>query len=192
MKAIILAGGSGTRLWPVSRKLMPKQFVKLFSDHSLFQMTLQRNSKFCDEIQIVSNEEQYFIALDQAEELQFRCEKFYLEPVGRNTAAAIAIASFGLDHDDVVLILPSDHLIKDEIAYKKVVQKANELAQEDFLVTFGITPTFPQTGFGYIEANGYDAKAFHEKPELKTAKKYLESDNYYWNSGMFCFKAGVF
>lgn len=192
MKAIILAGGNGTRLWPISRRLMPKQFVKLFFDSSLFQLTLKRVKNLCSEIDIVSNEEHYFIALDQAQEINTTCRRYLLEPVGRNTAAAIAIASFGYDHDDILLILPSDHLIKDEKAYEEVVKKAQEFAQDGHLVTFGIAPTSPQTGFGYIEADGYSVKAFHEKPDLKTATNYLKKGNYYWNSGMFCFKAGVF
>jgi len=195
MTNIILCGGSGTRLWPISRTLMPKQFVKLFNEHSLFQLTLERNAKFCDKNLIVSNTEQYFLALDQSEEQEFvdaKALKFLLEPVGRNTAPAIALACMELDTDEVVLVTPSDHLIKDEEAYAKVLKKAQLLAVEDNLVTFGITPTAPETGFGYIESEGLDVKAFHEKPNKQRAEQYLHAGNYYWNSGMFCFKAGAF
>ena len=188
MTNIILCGGSGTRLWPISRTLMPKQFVKLFDGKSLFELTVERNAKLCDKNMIVSNAEQYFLALDQLE----NNSKFLLEPVGRNTAPAIALACMALDYEEVVLVTPSDHLIKDETEYAKVLLQAKELATEDNLVTFGITPSFAETGFGYIEANGLDVKAFHEKPNFKTASNYLEAGNCYWNSGMFCFKAGVF
>ena len=193
MTNIILCGGNGTRLWPISRTLMPKQFVKLFEDKSLFQLTVERNSKVCDSQYVVSNTEQYFLALDQLEELGKTNNKYLLEPMGRNTAPAIALACMELDYEEIVLVTPSDHLIKDEVEYAKVLQKAKELASENKLVTFGITPTFAETGFGYIESvNTFDVKAFHEKPDFKTATSYLEAGNYYWNSGMFCFKAGVF
>ena len=192
MTNIILCGGNGTRLWPISRTLMPKQFVKLFDNKSLFQLTVKRNSKVCDFQFIVSNAEQYFLATDQLEELDKTNNKYLLEPVGRNTAPAIALACFALPEDEIVLVTPSDHLIKDEQEYQKVIQKANELASEDNLVTFGIQPTFAETGFGYIEADNLDVKAFHEKPDFDTATKYLKAENFYWNSGMFCFKAGVF
>jgi len=192
MTNIILCGGSGTRLWPISRTLMPKQFVKLFENKSLFQLTVERNSEVCDSQFIVSNAEQYFLALDQLEELHQTKNRYLLEPVGRNTAPAIALTCMACDKDEIVLVTPSDHLIKDEVAYKKVLQKAKELAQENTLVTFGITPSFAETGFGYIEALGLDVQAFHEKPDFATATKYLEAGNFYWNSGMFCFKAGVF
>ena len=171
---------------------MPKQFVKLFDDKSLFQLTVERNSKVCDSQFIVSNTEQYFLALDQLEELHKTHNRYLLEPVGRNTAPAIALACMALEPDEIVLVTPSDHLIKDEAAYEQVLQKAKELAEEDNLVTFGITPSFAETGFGYIEADGFEVKAFHEKPEFDTATEYVEAGNYYWNSGMFMFKAGVF
>ncbi len=193
---IILCGGSGTRLWPISRTLMPKQFVKLFNDKSLFQLTVERNNDVCEEQFIVSNAEQYFLAKDQIEELSSNYSQqtanYLLESVGRNTAPAIALASFALDSEDIVLVTPSDHLIKDEKAYKEVVQKAKQLAENNHLVTFGITPTEPNTGYGYIEANGEDVVRFHEKPDIETAKKYVDAGNFYWNSGMFCFKAGVY
>ena len=201
---IILCGGNGTRLWPVSRALMPKQFVKIIDNKSLFQLTLERNSKICDKSFVVSNIEQYFLALDQVEEsstFDIKDSTFLLEPIGKNTAPAIALACMAIPKDTTVLVTPSDHLIKNEDAYKKVLQKAKDLASQDFLVTFGITPTFAETGFGYIESNGEDVLAFHEKPDFKTAKKYLETNSklktqnsklYLWNSGMFMFKAGVF
>ena len=192
MTNIILCGGNGTRLWPISRTLMPKQFVKTFDNKSLFQLTVERNSLICDNQFIVSNTEQYFLALDQLEELNKINNKYLLEPVGRNTAPAIALACMALDNDEIVLVTPSDHLIKNEIEYLKVLEKAKKLAEEDNLVTFGITPAFAEIGFGYIEAKGLDVKAFHEKPDKKTAQKYVDAGNYYWNSGMFCFKAGVF
>jgi len=192
MTNIILCGGSGTRLWPISRTLMPKQFVKLFDDKSLFQLTVNRNGMYCDMQYIVSNTEQYFLALDQLEELNKINNKYLLEPIGRNTAPAIALACLDLPKDEIVLVTPSDHLIKDEHEYEKVLLRAKQLASENSLVTFGITPTFAETGFGYIEAKGLDVEAFHEKPNLEVATAYIKKGNYYWNSGMFCFKAGVF
>lgn len=191
MTNIILCGGNGTRLWPISRTLMPKQFVKMFDDKSLFQLTVERNSQACDARLIVSNTEQYFLALDQLEN-SFLNNKYLLEPVGRNTAPAIALACLSLAADEIVLVTPSDHLIKNEAEYKKVLSIAKELAEENYLVTFGITPSFAETGFGYIETDGNDVKAFHEKPDYERATEYLKAGNYYWNSGMFCFKAGVF
>lgn len=196
MTNIILCGGSGTRLWPISRTLMPKQFVRLFENQSLFQLTLQRNIDSCSQQLIVSNAEQYFLAVDQMEELgidtQASESRFLLEPVGRNTAPAIALACLSLDREEIVLVTPSDHLIKDHTSYSSVIEKAKELASRDYLVTFGITPEFADIGFGYIEADGEDVIAFKEKPDATTAQEYVEAGNYYWNSGMFCFKAGVF
>jgi len=188
---------------------MPKQFVKLFEDNSLFQLTVERNAKLCDAQFIVSNAEQYFLALDQLEELERTNNSYLLEPVGRNTAPAIALACLALDHDELVLVTPSDHLIKNETEYQKVVSRAKELAEDDNLVTFGITPSFAETGFGYIQAEPendecsiLNVECFKEKPNLELAKQYLEENSklsiqhlplkWYWNSGMFLFKAGVF
>lgn len=174
---------------------MPKQFVKLFDDKSLFQLTVKRNSKFCKASFVVSNSEQYFLAKDQLDETNKQAlspSTFLLEPIGRNTAPAIALACMSIGRDEIVLVTPSDHLIKNEAEYEKVLQEAKKLAEEDYLVTFGIKPAFAETGFGYIEADGKNVKAFHEKPDFDTASKYLKAGNYYWNSGMFCFKAGVF
>lgn len=189
---IILCGGSGTRLWPLSRTMLPKQFVRLFGGRSLFQETVLRNSPLCSHSMIVSNTEQYFLAVDQLEQIDYRDTRFLLEPVGRNTAPAIALACMALDPDDIVFVTTSDHLVKDQAAYEKSVLEAKTLAEQNSLVTFGIQSTYPEIGFGYIEANGNDVVSFKEKPDKETAQRYLEEGTYYWNSGMFCFKAGVF
>lgn len=190
---LILCGGKGTRLWPISRTLMPKQFIKLFSNKSLFQLTVERNSKICTSQFIISNSEQYFLAQDQLEELNKTNNRYILEPLGRNTAPAITLACLALDKNEILLVTPSDHLIKDEKKYKEVLRKAEELATKDNIVTFGITPTYPEIGYGYIEKGSkFDVKAFHEKPDIKTATSYLKKKNYYWNSGMFCFKVSIF
>ena len=189
---ILLCGGSGTRLWPISRSALPKQFIKLFDDKSLFQQTVLRNRDLCRSRKIVSNEELYFIASDQLEEIGFEKEEFLLEPIGKNTAPAIALSAFACEPEDILLVTPSDHLIKNEEAYKKAVLKAKEFAKDGFLVTFGITPKSPHTGYGYIEAKDYEVLSFKEKPDLKTAKEYIKKGSFYWNSGIFCFQAGVF
>ena len=197
MKNIILSGGVGSRLWPLSRKLMPKQFLKLFDNNkSLFQKTIERNSKICNGCLMVSNIEQYFIALDDLEELNNKFNinntKFLLEEIGKNTAPAIAFAALESDEDEILFVTPSDHLIKDEKEYEKAVLKAKELAESGYLVTFGINPTEANTGYGYIESDGEDVIKFHEKPDEEKAKEYLKKGNYYWNSGMFMFKAGIY
>ena len=191
MKSIILAGGSGTRLWPISRKLMPKQFARLFDDYSLFQKTVLRNKNIAKSQLIISNQDQYFLAYDQLESLGFK-EDFLLEPVGRNTAPAIALACMALDSEDIVMVSPSDHLINDEKAYDEVVNRAKEYAKEGYLVTFGIKPDYAETGYGYIEADNHDVLSFKEKPDEQTAKAYIAQGNYYWNSGIFCFKVSTF
>ncbi len=189
---LILCGGSGTRLWPVSRVLMPKQFAPLFDGQSLFRKTVKTNSVICDSQFIVSNADQFFLAKDQLEAEGMHSAKFLLEPVGRNTAPAIALACLNLDPETVVLVSPSDHVIRNKEAYGKVLERAEVLAREGNLVTFGITPTSPETGYGYIEAEGENVKRFVEKPDLATAEKYLLAGNFYWNSGIFCFKASTF
>jgi mannose-1-phosphate guanylyltransferase len=191
MTNLILCGGSGTRLWPISRSLMPKQFIRLFNDKSLFQLTLSRNS-FCNSQIIVSNKEQFFLASDQIEELDIKNTNYILEPIGRNTAPAIAIAAFSLDKEEIIFVTPSDHLVKDSSEYSKVIKRAKELANSNYLVTFGIKPTYAETGYGYIESSSEDVLSFKEKPNLELATSYLKQGNYYWNSGMFMFKAGVF
>lgn len=189
---LVLCGGSGTRLWPLSRKLLPKQFVQLFEGKSLFQKTIERNAVLAQRIYVVSNVEQYFLAKDQLTELPPLPTQYLLESVARNTAPAIALACMDLHEDDVVLVTPADHLIRHQEHYQKAVAQAKELAEQGFLVTFGIVPHYPETGFGYIEADGVDVKSFKEKPDVDLATHYLEQGNYYWNSGMFCFKAGIF
>jgi len=219
MLNLILSGGSGTRLWPLSRRLMPKQFLKLFDNKSLFQLTVERNARVCEKFLVISNEEQYFLALDQIEEqAQFNIQNtefninnstFILEPFGRNTAGAIAFGAFHCDADEILFVTPSDHLIKNEQKYIEALNKAKILAEQGYLVTFGITPDSPNTGYGYIQAKPeindelgiLNVELFHEKPDLETAIKYLDKNSkfstqhstlFLWNSGMFMFKAGVY
>lgn len=190
---LILCGGCGTRLWPVSRTLMPKQFAKLFDGNSLFQGTVRTNSVACESQYVISNAEQYFLAKDQLSEISEKgSPRFMLEPVGRNTAPAIALACLSLSPETIVLVSPSDHVIRDKEAYRKCVERAEALAKSGNLVTFGISPTSPETGYGYIEADNENVKRFVEKPDLETARKYLASGNFYWNSGIFCFKVSTF
>jgi mannose-1-phosphate guanylyltransferase len=172
--------------------MLPKQFVRLFDGKSLFQETILRNQTVCSRSFIISNVEQYFLALDQLEQTSSTQYQFLLEPVGRNTAPAIALACLALEEDDLVLVTTSDHLVKDQAAYEKAVLVAEKLAIQGNLVTFGIKPSYPETGFGYIEASGNNVLSFKEKPSSEVAQSYLKQGNYYWNSGMFCFKAGVF
>jgi len=197
MVNIILCGGNGSRLWPLSRNFMPKQFLNLFDNKTLFQLTVERNSQICDKCIVNSNIDQYSIALDNLEELnnsKFNIENtlFLLEEVAKNTAPAIAFAALNSNPEDILFVTPSDHLIKNIKEYKDSVESAKKLAQNGYLVTFGIKPNYPHTGYGYIEANGEDVIKFHEKPSLEIAKKYIESKNFYWNSGIFMFRADVY
>jgi mannose-1-phosphate guanylyltransferase/mannose-6-phosphate isomerase len=169
---------------------MPKQFIRLFNEKSLFDLTLRRNV-YAQKTIIVCNEAHYFLALDECGNKKI--DKFILEPFGKNTAAAITFAALCCDKDEILLVTPSDHLIEDETEYKKALLIAQSYANQGFLVTFGIKPNEPNTGYGYIKAdkNG-DVERFIEKPNLETAAKFIKEGGYYFNSGMFCFKAGVF
>lgn len=189
MKTIILCGGSGTRLWPISQSYRPKQFVKLIKNQSLFELTVQRNKAMSDEFIIVVNSQQTQLCNEQIGKIK---SKILIESIGRNTAPAIALACLNTAPDDIVLIVPSDHLILNQEEYEKCLKYAQKLACEDKLVTFGIKPTHPETGYGYIQADGEKVISFKEKPNLETAIDYIQDGNYSWNSGMFCFKAGVF
>ena len=184
MKGIILSGGSGTRLWPLSTQKSPKQFAKIFDGKSLLQLTAKRLSLFCDELIIVSNIRYSQIINEQLAGFNF---KVILEPIGRNTAPAIALACFDLNKNETVIVCPSDHFIDDK-PFVLDVSKAEKLTEEKALVTFGIKPHYPETGFGYIMAEGDRVLQFQEKPNLQTAINYVESGNYFWNAGIFCFK----
>lgn len=186
---VILSGGIGTRLWPLSRTLMPKQFLKIFDNRSLFDLTLSRNAMATRRI-IICNEANYFIALDECKTA--KNFEFILEPFGKNTAAAIAMAALSVDENEILLITPSDHFIKDHLSYKKAIELALDYASDEFIVTFGITPDSPHTGYGYIKTRGHEVTRFVEKPSLNVAQTFLKEGGYYFNSGMFCFRAKTF
>ncbi|APP01294.1 mannose-1-phosphate guanylyltransferase/mannose-6-phosphate isomerase [Xanthomonas perforans] len=194
---IILSGGSGTRLWPLSRESYPKQFLPLVGDKSMLQSTWLRAAPVAGHAPIVvANEEHRFMAAEQLQQLGVKPSAILLEPKGRNTAPAIAVAALEATRDGadpLLLVLPSDHVIQNEAAFQAAVTLAATAAEQGKLVTFGIKPTAPETGYGYIKAGaGTGASAverFVEKPDLATAQSYLASGEYYWNSGMFLFRA---
>ncbi|WP_031443971.1 mannose-1-phosphate guanylyltransferase [Arenibacter algicola] len=188
----ILSGGSGTRLWPLSRESRPKQFLPLFHGKSLFQETVIRNANLVDDFMIITNEKQYEAAYQQAAELNQPLSKKIIEPIGRNTAPAITLACLSVNAEDILFVTPSDQMIGDSDIYRKNLDRAIQLAKDGYLVTFGIQPTKPETGFGYIEHQEENVVRFTEKPAYKTAMEFLEQGNFLWNSGMFCFKAGIF
>jgi len=198
---IILSGGSGTRLWPLSRKHYPKQFISLINQKSLFQDTVLRLPKEMDEPTIICNESHRFLVAEQLRQIDKKSNNIILEPIGKNTAPAITLAALKLtmnNQDPVLFVLPADHSIQNKGAFHESIKIAETLAKKKKLVTFGILPTQPETGYGYIEVdntkkdNYYNINSFKEKPTKKNAKKYLESTNYYWNSGMFMFQASVY
>jgi mannose-1-phosphate guanylyltransferase len=187
---VILTGGVGSRLWPLSRKQHPKQFLQLFSGKSLFELTAERNESIVDEIMVVGNTDHIEWSTQLLKDLDLP-QTFIIETIARNTAAAIAFAALAVDSDDILIITPSDHLIQNQDAYEKALKEAIDLAKQDFVVTFGVVPSKPETGYGYIEYEGKDVLSFREKPNTETAQEFLERGTFLWNSGMFCFKAGV-
>ncbi len=205
---VILSGGAGTRLWPVSREAHPKPFIVLADGQSLMQKTLLRAAALKpDSILTITNRDYFFITRDAYAEVALApgiVLDYLLEPAGRNTAPAIAMGALRLRDQfgdaATMLVLPSDHLISDVTAFAEAVQAATELAEQGYLVTFGIAPTGAETGFGYIEADearklggaGLTVRRFVEKPTRAKAEEYLASGRYYWNSGMFCFRVGEF
>jgi len=192
----IMCGGSGTRLWPLSRALFPKQFLPLVNDTSMLQDTLLRLPKSCSEPVFICNEDHRFLVAEQVRQLSQEQSTILLEPEGRNTAPAVAaINALAKDKEAMLLVLAADHVIKDVETFQQVIAKASIAAEQGKLVTFGIVPTHAETGYGYIKKGNelndsiFDVAQFVEKPDKLTAENYLESGEYLWNSGMFLFKA---
>lgn len=208
MIPVILSGGSGTRLWPVSRKTHPKQFWPLLSEDSMLQETVSRLNSYpgIQDPVVVCNEDHRFFVAHQLQTSTLDDAAIILEPVGRNTAPAVTAAAFHAlqntaeEEDPVLLVLPADHVIEDIESFHRALAKAEQLAKSGYMVTFGIVPTAPETGYGYIQAGellGEQSGArqisrFVEKPDRETAGRYLESGAYFWNSGMFVFQASTY
>lgn len=198
---VIMAGGSGTRLWPLSRGNYPKQFLALTGAHTMLQQTLLRLKGIAHSAPLlICNEDHRFIAAEQVRQLHIQDAAILLEPVGRNTAPAIALAALKAvqqGEDPLLLVLAADHVINDTAAFQSAVLQAEVFANSGKLVTFGIVPTHAETGYGYIRrgagaADAYLVQSFVEKPNAATAEQYLKTGEYYWNSGMFMFKASVY
>ncbi len=201
MIPVILSGGSGTRLWPLSRGQYPKQFLPLVSQNTMLQETVLRliGVSGLKAPIAVCNEDHRFMLAEQLWEIGVKPAAIILEPVGKNTAPAVAMAALSAkSEDDILLILPADHVVADLPSFHDAITEAGKLAEQNLLVTFGIVATEPETGYGYIKAGNiqhgkaFNVAAFVEKPDLETAKSYLASGDYFWNSGMFAFKAGCF
>ena len=195
---VILSGGSGTRLWPLSRKSYPKQLIPLLDQHSLLQNTAKRLScldGFAYDPLMICNHEHRFLVAEQLREINIKSSDIILEPVGRNTTAAIATAALYAKDKNIkmILVLPADHHIENSQAFCDAVKDAVKFAEDEYLMTFGITPDKPNTGYGYLQKgedldkNIFEVKQFVEKPDLELAKQYCDSGNYFWNSGMFLF-----
>lgn len=187
---VILTGGVGSRLWPLSRKSQPKQYLDLFDGKSLFEMTVDRNRNLVDKVMVVGNMDNCHLS----REVMAKSKTPYIdviESTPRNTAAAIAFAAFASHPDDILVVTPSDHIIDGMEEYGDAINEAIEKAEKGFIVTFGIIPTKPETGYGYIERKGDDVVSFREKPNKTTAADFIAKGNFLWNSGMFCFKASV-
>lgn len=189
---VILSGGVGSRLWPLSRKNKPKQYLNIFGDRSLFQLTALRNKNLTNAILILGNIDNYHLSDKALSDIGLNEYQQIIEATPRNTAAAIAFAALGVDGDDILLITPSDHLIENQAEYNRSINEAIQLAKKDYLVTFGLVPCRAETGFGYIQVKGNDVVSFREKPNLETAQEFLKRGDFLWNSGMFCFKAKTF
>lgn len=189
---VLLSGGVGTRLWPLSRESRPKQFLKIFKGRSLFQETVLRNKSLCDGSIMIGNLSTRELWNEQLSEINAGVTEEIVESTPRNTAAAIAFAALAVEMDDLLFVTPCDHQIGNLNEYNTAVKRAMELAAEDKLVTFGILPRSAHTGYGYIQHEGENVLAFREKPDEDTAREFLNKGGYLWNSGMFCFRAGKF
>lgn len=188
---VVLTGGVGSRLWPLSRKSYPKQYLSLFKDGSLFEMTIKRNQSLCGQVIVVGNRDNHSLSREVMENNKIDYIDI-VEATPRNTAAAIAFAAFAAQPDDILIVTPSDHVIVGEQEYTAAIKAGIEKANKGYIVTFGIQPTRPETGYGYIEYKDDKVLSFREKPNQDTAEDFIERGNFLWNSGMFCFRADTF